>query len=297
MKVLVAGWFSFERMGASAGDLLVRDLVCRWLDEERLEYDVAVAAPFGPGLSWRMARPEDYAALLFVCGPFGNGPPLTEFLSRFAGRPLVGVNLTLLQPLDEWNPFSLLLERDSERTTRPDLAFLASRPRVPVAGIILVHPQSEYGSRGRHAQVDAAIRAALVARELAVVPIDTRLDENASGLHTPAQVESLIAKMDVVITTRLHGMVLALKNGVPAVVVDPIAGGAKVFRQARAVGWPHVLEAEAASVDALGCAIDRCLAGSGRAQAARAAAGAKERIEKLRRELVQGLRRLATAGC
>ena len=35
MKTLVAGWFSFEQMGASAGDLLARDLVCEWLEARR----------------------------------------------------------------------------------------------------------------------------------------------------------------------------------------------------------------------------------------------------------------------
>ena len=28
MKTLVAGWFSFELMGASAGDLMARDVAC-----------------------------------------------------------------------------------------------------------------------------------------------------------------------------------------------------------------------------------------------------------------------------
>ena len=48
--------------------------------------------------------------------------------------------------------------------------------------------------------------------------IDTRLDvPNNSGLRTPAEIESLIAAMDVMVTTRLHGTVLALRNGVPAI--------------------------------------------------------------------------------
>ena len=58
---------------------------------------------------------------------------------------------------------------------------------------------------------------------MAVVAIDTRLDANRTGLRTPAQVESLIARTDVVVTTRLHGLVLALKNGVPAVAIDTVA--------------------------------------------------------------------------
>ena len=32
MKCLVAGWFSFEQMGATAGDLLAKDLVCSWVE-------------------------------------------------------------------------------------------------------------------------------------------------------------------------------------------------------------------------------------------------------------------------
>ena len=49
-------------------------------------------------------------------------------------------------------------------------------------------------------------------------------------LRTAEEVESLIARMDVVLTTRLHGLVLALKHGVPVVAIDPIAGGAKLRR-------------------------------------------------------------------
>jgi hypothetical protein len=33
MKILVAGWFSFEGMGATAGNLLSKDIVCDWLDQ------------------------------------------------------------------------------------------------------------------------------------------------------------------------------------------------------------------------------------------------------------------------
>ena len=57
MKALVAGWFSFEQMGASAGDLMARDLVCEWLDEAGRAYDVALAAPFEGGVDWRASIP------------------------------------------------------------------------------------------------------------------------------------------------------------------------------------------------------------------------------------------------
>ena len=58
MKALVAGWFSFPEMGATAGDVLVRDVVCGWLDEAGCPYDVAVADPFTNGVDWQtVAQP------------------------------------------------------------------------------------------------------------------------------------------------------------------------------------------------------------------------------------------------
>ncbi len=72
--------------------------------------------------------------------------------------------------------------------------------------------------------------------------VDTRLaDADWRSPATAAQVEAVIARADVVVTTRLHGLVLALKNGVPALAIDPVAGGAKVAAQAAAWGWPVLL--------------------------------------------------------
>ena len=155
---MVAGWFSFPSMGASAGDLLCRDLVVSWLTRDGVDVDLCAAAPFqippNDGVrgtvEWATANPGDYRAVVFVCGPFGNGWPVTEFLERFKGIRLVGVNLTMLQDIAEWNPFDVLLERDSSRATNPDLVFLSPRASTSVAGLILVHPQTEYGDRGRH---------------------------------------------------------------------------------------------------------------------------------------------------
>ena len=65
--------------------------------------------------------------------------------------------------------------------------------------------------------------------------------------------------MDAVVTTRLHGLVLALRAGVPAAAVDPIAGGAKVAAQARAVGWPHVVTSDEVDDKTLRRVLDACL--------------------------------------
>ena len=287
MRVLVAGWFSFEQMGASAGDLLCRDTVCGWLRSAGIEVVVANAPPFHDGVRWETIPGESVDAVIFVCGPFGNGWPIPEFLAHFAGKRLVGVNLTMLQPLEDWNPFDVLFERDSSRISRPDAVFLAPRHSTPVVGLILVHAQKEYGARGRHAEANQALRSLARGREAALVEIDTRLDVNGSGLQTPGQVESLIAKMDLVFTTRLHGMVLALKNHVPCIVVDPIAGGAKITRQARTIGWPYVFSVDSLIPRELEAAYEACI--SDKRLAIDCAAGARRTLSNLEHGVISAL--------
>ncbi len=297
MKTLLAGWFSFELMGASAGDLLARDVACEWLRAVGHEVDVALAPPFLGGVDWRTADPAAFTQVVFVCGPFGNGPPLTEFLERFAAVPLVGLNLSLLEPLEVWNPFDLLIERDSSARSHPDLAFLAPPPTAPVVGLVLIDTQPEYGERDRHEAANAALRRLASGRDVAVVPLDTPLDTaNSGGLRSAAQIEALIARMDCVLTTRLHGTVLALKNGVPALAIDPVAGGGKIRRQAETVGWPVVFDSDALDDQSLAGALDWCLTAAARRQAAECAARAVQTLRPARDEFLTALARRGRAG-
>ena len=290
MKTLLAGWFSFEEMGASAGDLLACDVAHGWLREAGHDVDVALAPPFSGGIDWRTADPAEYAQVVFVCGPFGNGPPLTDFLERFTGVPLVGLNLSLLEPLEVWNPFDLLIERDSSARAHPDLVFLAPPPRAPVVGVVLIDAQPEYGGRDRHEAANAMLRRLAASRDAAAIPIDTRLDvSNRGGLSSASQIEALIARMDCVLTTRLHGMALALKNGVPALAIDPVAGGGKIRRQAEVLGWPLVFDADCLDENALTAAFDWCLTAEARRHAARCAAQAAASLGRALEEFLAGL--------
>ena len=267
MKTLVAGWFSFEQMGATAGDLMACEVACGWLKQAGHAYDVAFARPFSGGVAWAAVDPSNYSHVVFVCGPFGNGEPVTAFLERFAGCRMVGLDLSMLQRLDEWNPFDVLFERDSSEAARPDISFLSCQSPVPVVGVILVHQQREY-KRGMHQAANDAIERLIGSRAMSVVPIDTRLDvANRAGLRSPAEVESLIARMDVVVTTRLHGTVLALKNGVPAIAIDPVAGGAKIRRQTAVIGWPVSFTADNLADQALRAALAYCLTDEAKAKA------------------------------
>ena len=179
-RVLVAGYFSFPDAHATAGDLLVRDQVCRWLEAGR-PYDVAHAPPFAGGVDWRSVDPERYSHVVFACGPFSPDLASWELLQRFPAARSVGVNLSMLVPLDEWNPFDALVERDSSRTARPDVAFGTMEPKVPVVGVCL----REHAPGTRTA--NAAIRRLVEATPMAAVPIDTRLDVMHGGTNSTGQ--------------------------------------------------------------------------------------------------------------
>lgn len=287
MKTIVAGWFSFEQMGATAGDLLCAELTSRWLEKGGHQYDVAYAPPFEGGVHWRDVDPAEYRLLVFVCGPFGENELIHEFLNRFHHCAKIGLNLSMLQPLSEFNPFDSLFERDSELVSRPDISFGNTPAGVPVAGVLLVHPQEEYGKRSLHAEANAAIDRLLASREIAAIQIDTRLDCNAERLRTPAEIESLIRATDVVITTRLHGMVTAIKNGIAPVVIDPIAGGAKVLRQAEAIGWPVVHTADKLDDEELRASLAYCLTEKARARARQCAEAARLAVHGIRDQFIR----------
>lgn len=286
MRALIAGWFSFENCGATAGDLMCRDLLADWLREAGVAFDVAAVAPFEGDLDWREADAASYTHVVFVCGPFVNKWPGDAFLEHFHGCRMIGLNLSMIESLDAWNPFDPLWERDSDRTVRPDMTFAADAPLVPVVGLVLVKPQHEYGDRGRHTEANAMIKSMLEARDVAVVPIDTMIEWNAGGLRTAAQIDSAIARMDAVVTTRLHGTVLALRHGVPPVSVDPIVGGAKIMAQTRRIDWGLAAPIDELTPERLDEMFTDALTAEARAAAKRCADAARAEAAAVKAELI-----------
>ncbi len=295
MKSLVAGWFSFDEVVATVGDLLARDVLCGWLDRAGIAYDVANAPLLGGGVDWRAADPADYDLVIFVCGPFGRRPLLVELVERFGERPLVGVDLSMLEGEGAWNPFDLLFARDgrANEPARPDLSFAAGpAPALTITAVLLAHPQGEYPG-GLHAAAAEAIARLPDLRPTALFHTDTDLLD-ADRVRSAAEVASLITRADVVVTTRLHGLVLALRQGVPAVAIDPIAGGAKLTRQAEAIGWPAVLSAASLTEEALGGAFDFCLTPQARSRARECAEGAQRELAELEESFLSALGELRT---
>jgi hypothetical protein len=295
-RVLVTGWFSWSDGAATAGDLLARDVACRWLDEAGRDFDVANAPAFGDGVDWRQVDPAEYSDVVFVCGPVEAGRRIDYLLQQFGGSRWTGLDVTMLRPLETWNPFDVLIERDSSATARPDLAFVAQSDALPLVGVVLVEPYwPEYPDRDRQPQAREAVSRLLASRPAVRVAIDTQLPANETGLRSAAEVQSAIARMDVVVTTRLHGLVLALKHGVPAIALDPVAGGAKITQQAAAVGWPTVFSSGEFRDDELKTAFDFCLTEEARQLAAECATHAKFALDEARRQFLDSFDRRGTS--
>lgn len=248
-RALVTGWFSFLDGEATAGDLLALRRVAQVLDELGVPHDVAFSPRFrSGGLTLEEAEPADYATLLFVCGPL-HGAQLARLHRRFAHCRRVAVGVSVI---DQDDPavtgFHAVLARDGPNGQPPgrDLALRGpGAGRRPVVGLLLTNGQREYGDRRLHVAVADTVTGWLARTDCAPVPLETRLDERDGRLcHTPDELLSALARLDVVVTDRLHGLVLALRVGVPAIAVDPVRGGAKLTAQARACGWPALLPGE-----------------------------------------------------
>jgi hypothetical protein len=291
MKAVVAGWFSYESGHATGGDLLARDVLCDWLDELKIKYDIAVAPPFTDGLAMGELDPADYTHAFMVCGPFCRGALERHFLLRFSHCRIIGLNLSLDLAPSEWNPFDFLLERDSVEQVNADMVFASAKRLPPVVGVCLVEPHPEADTATAH----AAIESLLHRHEAARVALDTRLDHNAVGLRTPGEIEALISCVDVVVTTRLHGLVMGLKRGVPVLAVDAVPGGGKISRQCRHIEWPYVFCLDQLSADALDQAFARMQTDAVREAARRCAAGAVQEVGTIRQRLVRALTPEGTA--
>jgi hypothetical protein len=272
VRVLVAGWFSFDEVIATVGDELGADTVARWLRELDVGHDVAWASYLVRGVHWRDVVPADYTHLIFVSGPVRDGPLLRELCGAFAACQRWAVNVSVVDEAGR-TLFDQVVERDAPGggppVTRCDLAIDAVGADAPVIAVAFAPVQAEYGERSRAESIRAVIEEWLASRALPWFELSMDLFDRAHS-RRPVQVESLVRRADVVVSMRLHGLVLGLKHGRPVIACDPIAGGAKVRCQAEALDWPVVLPAEQLTAEALDAALQECLSGNLAGRVARA---------------------------
>ena len=265
-RVLLTGWFS------TVGDIESLDIVRRWVDVSGIPYDMA---PFKEKIRMKMKDvidldqidPGIYSHMVVICGPVWKEKldDLHLDLSRFRHCVRIGLNLTMVAPPQTWNPFDTLIERDSDRLTRPDLTLLADTESVPVVGLCLVGKQSSYAGRERHDEAERLFKNLIQRRDFAAIDLDTRWFRTKNGLKTPAHFLSALQRVDLLLTNRLHGLVYAIKAGVPVIAIDAISGGAKVSAQAEALGWPQCIPIEEAKPERLDAAVDWCFSPESRA--------------------------------
>ncbi|MFC5753194.1 polysaccharide pyruvyl transferase family protein [Actinomadura rugatobispora] len=246
MRVLLAGWPSFLRGEATAGDVLAMEAVRATLAGAGVECDTAWSPVLRPeGLTLDGADPARYTHLVFACGP-AHGRQVESLHRRYARCHRIAVGVSVIDPgAPAVTGFHLVLPRDApgaEPSRDLSAATPVPSPGPPVVGVVLAPGQGEYGRWADHGRVDRELTEWLHARGPARVPLDTRIDPR-DWRHpaAPAELEAVLRRLDLVVTTRLHGLVLALRNGVPALAVDPVGGGAKVTAQARAWGWPAIV--------------------------------------------------------
>ena len=236
-RVLIAGWFTFESPHNTAGDLLARQVLTGWLVKAGYEYKIGVSRPTTTDeVDIDLVEPADYSAIIFVCGPITSGH-VTPLMRKFSSIKRIAVNVSVVPTSDLSQEFDEIIARDDISTSNPDIVLLSEKNKAPVVGVIYAGRQKEYPNQ-QHDQVQSVIEKVLSNHDIAVVSIDTKLPGNEFGLKSIGQIESVISRMDAVITTRLHGTVLSLRNGVPVVSIDPVPNGAKVTSQVKVLGWP-----------------------------------------------------------
>jgi hypothetical protein len=302
MYVLLTGWFSLDAAEVTAGDLLSVRSVEGWLAAGGLAYRVAMAKNFRTGeeVDWQAVDPAEVSHVAFVCGP-AAGEEVEQLMDRFpaARRLLVGVSVV---EGSARLAADTIIARDDTGAYSVDLSLGTSTEAVPVVAVVRSHEQPEYGDRQRHRAAHRLLDELLLVSDVAPVTVDTRLHPQDPVLcSTPSQLVSTLGRFDAVVTTRLHGLVLALKAGVPALALDPIVGGAKVMGQAAALGWPAAVRVEDADASRLAALLAWCLTAEARREAKRCAAGATEALAADRRRLLAALQaagdRSAGHGC
>jgi len=282
-RALVVGHFT------TLGDLEVLEKVVDLLRNRGVAVEVAsyyphISKAIEGALDPRLLVPEKYSHLFVCCGPFSSKVlTAAKFdFNQFAHCVRVGINLTMVAPLSEFNPFDVLLGRDCSEWALPDLSFLVTVTKRPVVGLCLVVGQTEYPqARRMHSHAAQMLQSIIERNQLASIRLDTEFPRhlNSSGWETAAEFESVCSRVDVMLTNRLHGTVISLKNGIPVIAIDPIVGGDKLSRQCNAVGWPEIFAVESATDAELDSALERCLRPAARdranaiATAARAAWG------------------------
>lgn len=264
LRTLVAWYGSFAGHG-TIGDLQAAEVAVSHLVALGHEVHHATAAetdfPGALRVQWAAADYGQYDVMVFVCGPILKEHPQTVALfNAAAGVPKVGISVSLMPEGHPQyvNPFRAVFAREGGGRSYGDLAIAAPMPirqeRRPQEsglriGAAFRGAQGEYGLENcRHDKAEAMldVLAKLLADQAgaSVTPIENRFARAPGG---PDGIERLYESADIILTTRFHGAVGAMRHRKPFVAVDQIAGGAKLLSLLGPLGWPGLFGVDAAT--------------------------------------------------
>ncbi len=261
-------------------------VAANWLEGAGIEHDTVLSPILVSGPTFDDVDPGSYTHLVFVCGPLA-GRPVQDLAARCPHAVTIALGVSVVDA-ELAESFDVVVPRDGPGDGHPDLAFAAEPTPKPVVGVVKANPQPEYQTSA-HDRVHAVIDEVLDGYPAWARPIDTRVDPRIVGQRGPGEVESQFAGLDAVVTTRLHGLVLGLRRGVPVIAVDPMPGGAKVAAQARILGWPAVMDAESLDRGRLADLLAWCLSSEARELAAAVVVDARRALASAHRRFAQAL--------
>lgn len=207
---------------------------------------------------------DDYAEIIFVCGPVIKYHPIIDtVIRRFPTARKVGISISLFAPdhASYAQPFDIALAREGGLQRFEDVAILAplrvtqKRLRASneplVVGLVLRGEQSEYGpDSSLHDQTSTLASHVLdtLTTKYRIKTVEIEHHLTRSG-RAPFDIEGLYSSCDLVFTSRFHGAILAMRNRVPFIAIDQIRGGGKLMNLLSSSGWPFVYSIEHAEGD------------------------------------------------
>ena len=291
-RAIIVGHFSFPGSRGTFGDIEASEIVCDWLEESNIEFDVASNFEDGvEGVDISLIDETNYGIFIFVCGPwYSDGRIQSTLLKKFNHCLKIGVNLTTFEK--GLSGFDYLLSRDNFQEKNADIAFAKVVNKIPVVGIILVDRQKKYGIKQRHLYIRYVITEYIKKGDVAPIWLDTNANLNSMNISNKNQFESIVSRTDLVVTNRLHGVVLSLKNAIPVIAIDPVVGGGKVTAQVKALGWPILISAEEFSEEKLHQTINYCLSNNLQEALIKSQQQAFQSIEDTKNKFIQIVNRI-----
>ena len=291
-RAIIIGHFSFPGSRGTFGDIEASEIVSDWLAESNIEFDVASNLEDGVnGVELSHVDETKYGIFIFVCGPwYSDGRIQSTLLKKFNHCIKIGVNLTTFE--EGLSGFDYLLSRDNLHEKNADIAFAKVVKKIPVVGFILVDRQKKYGIKQRHLYIRYVITEYLKKGDLAPIWLDTNANLNIMNISNKNQFESIVSRTDLVVTNRLHGVVLSLKNTIPVIAIDPVVGGGKVTAQVKALGWPILISAEEFSEEKLHQTINYCLSNNLQDALIKSQQQALQSVEETKNKFLQIVNRI-----